>query len=70
MPNFTLLFVKKQKLLSQRARNDGCPDFRGYSRRVEANSRQYGITGYGVSRPGIQNMKGFCIKINLSKGNY
>ena len=30
----------------------------------------YGITGYGVSRPGIQNRKGFCIKINLPKGNY
>jgi hypothetical protein len=30
----------------------------------------YGITGYGVSRPGIQNRKGFCIKINLPKVNY
>ena len=40
MPNCTLLFVKKQKLLSQRARNDGRPDIRGYSRRVEADSRQ------------------------------
>ena len=30
----------------------------------------YGISGYGVSRPGIQNKKGFCIKINLPKGNY
>ena len=30
----------------------------------------YGITGYGVLRPGIQNKKGFCIKINLPKGNY
>ena len=28
------------------------------------------ISGYGVSRPGIQNKKGFCIKINLPKGNY
>ena len=32
--------------------------------------RDYGITSYGVSRPGIQNKKGFCIKINLPKGNY
>jgi hypothetical protein len=30
----------------------------------------YGITGYGVSRPGIQNLKDFCIKINTYKGNY
>ena len=27
----------------------------------------YGITSYGVSRPGIQNKKDFCIKINISK---
>jgi hypothetical protein len=27
----------------------------------------YGITGYGVSRPGIQNQKDFCIKINTPK---
>ena len=27
----------------------------------------YGIPGYGVSRPGIQNKKDFCIKINISK---
>jgi hypothetical protein len=31
---------------------------------------KYGTSGYGVSRPGIQNKKGFCIKINLPKGNY
>ena len=31
---------------------------------------EYGITGYGVSRPGIQNKKGSCIKVNLPKGNY
>ena len=30
----------------------------------------YGITGYGVLRPGIQNRKGFCTKINLPKENY
>ena len=30
----------------------------------------YGITGYGVSRPGIQNKKDFCIKINIPKENY
>ena len=30
----------------------------------------YGISGFGVSRPGILNKKGFCIKINLPKGNY
>ena len=29
----------------------------------------YGITGYDVSRPGIQNKKDFCMKINISKGN-
>jgi hypothetical protein len=33
-------------------------------------SASYGISVYGVSRPGIQNKKGFCIKINLPKGNY
>ena len=28
---------------------------------------QYGITGYGVFKTGIQNWKGFCIKINCSQ---
>jgi hypothetical protein len=27
----------------------------------------YGITGYGVSRPGIQNLKDFCIKTTHPK---
>ena len=30
----------------------------------------YGITGYGISSPEIQNQKDFCIKINIPKGNY
>ena len=30
----------------------------------------YGNTGYGVSSPGIQNQKDFCLKINISKGNF
>ena len=30
----------------------------------------YGITGYQVATPGIQNQKDFCIKINIPKGNY
>ena len=33
-------------------------------------SVHYGIAGNGVSRPGIQNKTDFCIKINISKGNY
>ena len=28
---------------------------------------QYGITGCGVFKAGIQNWKGFCIKINCSQ---
>ena len=40
--------------------------FLGYMHRSYNNLfEDYGITGYGVSRPGIQNKKGFCIKINL-----
>ena len=31
------------------------------------SSSHYGISGDGVSRPGIQNKKDFCIKINLPK---
>ena len=31
---------------------------------------RYGNTGYGVSSPGIQNYKYFCLKINIPKGNY
>ena len=31
---------------------------------------RYDITGCGVFKAGIQNWKGFCIKINLPKGNY
>ena len=27
----------------------------------------YGVTSYGMSRPGIQNEKDFCIKINIPK---
>ena len=30
----------------------------------------YGNTGYGVSSPGIQNWKDFCLIINIPKGNY
>ena len=30
----------------------------------------YDITGYGVSSPGIQNKKDFCLKINIPKGIY
>ena len=33
-------------------------------------NHHYGITGYRVSRPEIQNQKDFCIKINVPKGNY
>ena len=29
--------------------------------------KYYCITGYGVSGPGIQNQKDFCIKINIRK---
>ena len=28
---------------------------------------KYGITGCGVFKPGIQNWKGFCIKINCTQ---
>ena len=30
-------------------------------------SGDYGITGCGVFKAGIQNWKGFCIKINCSQ---
>ena len=40
------------------------------SHRQRKHCQHYGITGYEVSRPGIQNMKGFCIRINLPKENY
>ena len=30
----------------------------------------YGNTGCGVFKGGIQNKKGFCIKINIPKGNF
>ena len=30
----------------------------------------YGNTSYGVSSPGIQNQKDFCLKNNIPKGNY
>jgi hypothetical protein len=32
--------------------------------------RHYGIIGYGVLRPGIQNYKDFFIRTNIPKGNY
>ena len=37
---------------------------------LDKSDTDYGNTGYGVSSPGIQNQKGFCLKINISKGNY
>ena len=37
---------------------------------LEKSDTDYGNTGYGVSGPGIQNQKGFCLKINIPKGNY
>ena len=30
----------------------------------------YGNTGCGVFRQGVQNQKGFCLRINILKGNY
>ena len=35
------------------------------STHTELGCGGYGITGYGVSRPGIQNSKDFCIKTNI-----
>ena len=33
-------------------------------------SLQYGNTGCGVFKRGVQNYKGFCVRINILKGNY
>ena len=30
----------------------------------------YGNTGCGVFKRGVQNLKGFCLRINILKGNY
>ena len=30
----------------------------------------YGSTGCGVFKQGLQNWKGFCLRINILKGNY
>ena len=30
----------------------------------------YGNRGCGVSKGGVKNYKGFCIKINIPKGNF
>ena len=35
-----------------------------------AENTRYGNTGYGVSRPGLQNQKDFCIRINIPKEYY
>ena len=35
--------------------------------KVHSVSLDYGITGCGVFKAGIQNWKGFCIKINCSQ---
>ena len=37
---------------------------------LDKSDTDYGNTGYGVSSPGIQNQKDFCLKSNISKGNY
>ena len=31
---------------------------------------KYGSTGCGGFKGGVQNWKGFCIRINMPKGNY
>ena len=33
-------------------------------------SEQYGNTGCGVFKRGVQNWKDFCLRINILKGNY
>ena len=43
--------------------------FRVFKFSWRIGTSNYGISGYGVSRLGIQNKKGFSIKINLPKGN-
>ena len=30
----------------------------------------YGNTGCGLFKPGVQNKKDFCLRINILKGNY
>ena len=35
-----------------------------------AQAAQYGNTGCGVFKGGIQNQKGFWLKINILNGNY
>ena len=32
--------------------------------------KDYGNTGCGVFKWGVQNQKGFCLRINIRKGNY
>ena len=38
--------------------------------RLHDADTDYGNTGCGVFKWGIQNWKDFCIKINIPKGNY
>ena len=33
-------------------------------------SLDYGNTGCGVFQQGVQNEEGFCLRINILKGNY
>ena len=37
---------------------------------ISCSTAEYGNTGCGVFKRGVQNQKGFCIGINILKGNY
>ena len=57
--NFDMLFSKEE-------RNGGTVD---WPLKIQTSNLfvQYGITGCGIFKAGIQNWKGFCIKINRSQ---
>ena len=44
--------------------------FPGTASSNSAMSVHYGNMGCGVFKRGVQNQKGFCIRINILKGNY
>ena len=60
-PLFSEVFFQNYLVIRDlKTRFDGFPEVFG----------GYGNRGCGVFKGGVQNQKGFCIRINMPKGNY
>ena len=73
-PHICHFFLADTGKKSLRSTNTRTPksDFiqQQYFEQFKTITIQYGNTGCGVFKRGVQNQKGFCLRINILKGNF